>query len=88
MCISTNVELVMTFEVNLRNLSRSNPSLGAPPYRATIASSPSILMSSLDETLLKLLAHSLKCKSCVAFLRACPFPTPNNLDVVSHPVIA
>lgn len=83
-CISTNVERDMT----LRNLNKFISSWETPPYKVIIASSPSLQIYSFDVVLLKPLAHSLKCKCCVALLRACPFPTPNNLETVSHPVIA
>ena len=88
MCTSTNLELVVTLNVNLLKRSRFRPSSGTPLYRPTNASSPILQASSLEFVFMNLSAHYLKYISFDALLTLCPFPTPNKRDAVSHPEIA
>ena len=58
------------------------------PYKQIKASLPAEMVSSFVASPENTLACFLRLELLLSFLRAAPFPTPNNLDVVSQPVIA
>ena len=67
----------------------SNVSSALPPYRETRAFSPAVIMSAAFGPLAqKVSAAILKLASLLSFFKDWLLPTPNSLEVVSHPFTA
>ena len=87
-CTWTTEVLTFALWTNFLYLRWSNPLSSMPPYTFIKAHSPAFSISSMDESFMNTAPHCFSSILVDAFFRTVPFPTPNILEVLSHPVNA